>query len=323
MDITSVHKYISLSKLANKSVEVSFSGQKCLTVSEGMMGNIWSINPVFAKLVYGANIFEDIPQCKDAFGTTEEAVAAGLVQLYELGAFNTEVDFPEDTYAATIHTVSEDILKHSIKTTNNLVEAHFKNFSILKSIQENTFPRESSNKDKFDYLTNMAQGKIDNRKPKSCFYLKDKTGKKISKHDTEVDALKCYKAMPDNYGVKIIKEDTDFQELEILIVEDGNDDKYDKWESEVRKANSGKNLKFKNRIEKGLHTTSAEESGKDRSYAVWDHDKNIGHIFNEASVEFKEKAIIKEPEKEESKELVSAIKKDKKFTAKGQDAKLI
>lgn len=139
MNIDAIHKYIALNKMANGTTEVLFAGQPCLSILEGMMGSIWKINPVFAKLVYGANIFEDIPQCTDGSNSTEEAIAAGLVKLHELGAFNTEVDFPEDTYAATMNTIAEDVKIYALENTNTLIEAYFKNAEIMKSIADNTF----------------------------------------------------------------------------------------------------------------------------------------------------------------------------------------
>lgn len=54
------------------------------------------------------------------------------------------------------------------------------------------------------------------------------------------------------------------------------------WADKVKSAHPGKNLKFKNRIESGTHTTSAEVPGEDRSYGVWDHDERKGHVFTEA-----------------------------------------
>ena len=154
MDITSLHKYIALNKMANGTTEVLFAGQPCLTVLEGMMGSIWKINPVFAKLVYGANIFEDIPQCIDGSTSTEEAIAAGLIKLSELGAFKNEIDFPEDSYAATLNKVDEEVREYSIKKGSSLTEAHFIHHSIMRSISENTFPRESNLKDRSSYYKN-------------------------------------------------------------------------------------------------------------------------------------------------------------------------
>ena len=154
MDITSLHKYIALNKMANGTTEVLFAGQPCLTILEGMMGSIWKINPVFAKLVYGANVFEDIPQCIDGSNSTEEAIAAGLIKLNELGAFKNEIDIPDDTYAATLNKVDEEVKQHSIKTASSITEAHFLHYSIMRSISENTFPREPSLKDRSSYYKN-------------------------------------------------------------------------------------------------------------------------------------------------------------------------
>lgn len=97
MELDSIDKYIHMTKLAN-GVEVMFAGQPCLKIMEGD-AYTWSIYPVFAKLTYGANIFEDVPYCLENFDTMEEAIADGLAKLHSLGAFVGEVDLPEDTYA--------------------------------------------------------------------------------------------------------------------------------------------------------------------------------------------------------------------------------
>jgi hypothetical protein len=402
MDIESIHKYIALNKMANGTTEVLFAGQPCLTVSEGLMGTVWKINPVFAKLVYGANVFEDIPPCTSPFASIEEAIAGGLVKLHELGAFSTAYDFPEDTYAATMKQVSEEVMAYAQKNTLNVFEAHHKFNQIMESIHTDTFDtsatykapilenksieiskknthsifdtwkeikiNEGFNQDDY-YLVDTTKKKVirnlgkqrinsayhgnPSQSPelsqyvkhqdhsvmtgmklshlgytnearseysanmglsdalaggaqpttKKKVWLKDSDGKRIGQgHDHESDALKTWKALPNNKGVKIMREDVDVTDQ--LITEDA-DAEYDKWESDVRKTHPSKKLQFKGRVEKGVHTTSAEESGKDRSYGVWDHDKNKGHVFS-----------LDESESSETKEVESAIKKDKKFISK-------
>jgi hypothetical protein len=125
MEISSLTKYISLNKLINGTVEVLFSGHPCLTIRTFGQTNesIWIVNPVFAKLVYGANVFEDIPFCNDEFDSVEEAIADGLVKLHDLGAFNTEYDFPEDTYAATLTSISEDVFEYLMKNKCSIIDA--------------------------------------------------------------------------------------------------------------------------------------------------------------------------------------------------------
>ena len=58
-----------------------------------------------------------------------------------------------------------------------------------------------------------------------------------------------------------------------------------KWKQDVQSKHPEKKLLFKGRIEKGskgdLHTVSAERSGEDQSYGVWDHSERKGHVFNE------------------------------------------
>lgn len=207
MDITSVHKYIALNKLANGVVEVLFAGQPCVSVSEGMMGSIWKINPVFAKLVYGANIFEDIPVCMEGHDTTEQAIAAGLMKLHELGAFRTEVDLPEDSYAATMQAIEEDVNTYCLKNTETLLEAYTKSKFIMTCVSENTFQENFLIEDRSEYTANIKLSKdqpITAQKKK--FILKTPKGSHVSSHDTENDAIKAFKGAPNNTGMKIVRE---------------------------------------------------------------------------------------------------------------------
>lgn len=228
MEITSIHKYISLNKQANGATEVLFSGQPCLTVSENMMGNVWKINPVFAKLVYGANVFEDIPQCIEPSNTTEESVAAGLVKLHELGAFNTEVDFPEDSYAATMNAISEEVKQHTLKECENIVDAAFKFYSIMESIKNNKFPVLEG--DRSEYSANMSLANTDHNSGKTKrIILKHPSGSVISRHSTEDDAVKSFKKLKDTYGVKIMREETESDiTVELLGEETGKEKKEEK-----------------------------------------------------------------------------------------------
>lgn len=147
MEIESLHKYVSLNNLANGTVEVMFAGQPCLSVLEGGVvasGDsggtwIWRINPVFAKLVYGANVFEDIPYCKENSDSSEKAIADGLVKLHELGAFRTEVDFPEDTYAATMNQIAEEVKLYALSKSNSILESSLLYSNIMKTIADGTF----------------------------------------------------------------------------------------------------------------------------------------------------------------------------------------
>ena len=87
-------------------------------------------------------------------------------------------------------------------------------------------------------------------------------------------------------GVRHVSESTDDEEK-----------RFNDWSDSVKKAFPDKQLKFKNRIETGTHTTSAEVSGEDRSYGVWDHDKSEGHVFHEEkTVEESVEALAASPE---------------------------
>jgi hypothetical protein len=490
MDITSLHKYISLNKMANGTVEVIFMGQPCLSVSET---NVWKINPVFAKLTYGANAVEDIPVCTENEDSTEEAVAAGLVKLEEVGAFKTSVDFPEDTYAATLasnandaaQSVSEDYSKAAFKYSYSLFEViKSKNRmasgkvcvlseDVINSIKDKILGSVELSKDElrnvvesivsgqssfisestglplictrtFDpivvvedapsvdqnvvedaqtqdnvattflsfkarkdalnvsegfndddlYLVNKATKKVvrnlgnvrvgnqyrQNREhapevrseikhkdhdvvrgsrakheytmearseytanvalsgaklgtpfepQKKKFVLKTQGGNNISAHDTESDALRTFKNLSASKGVKIVRESDAMDVTAELLnsVSEGADEDYAKWQSDVNAKHPGKKLKFKGRVEQGNHTTSAEETGKDRSYGVWDHEKDKGHVF-ESDIEsigedidqVFERSLTPE-EIAEREKIVKALKSDKKFMGKyGKDA---
>jgi len=314
MEIESIHKYIALNKLANGTVEVMFSGQPCLTVQMSPFNEQWSwkINPVFAKLVYGANVMEDIPHCADGSKSSEESIAGGLVKLHELGAFNTEVDFPEDTYAATLNAVMEDIKTYSLTHTKSIMEAHVMSVKIMK--EKLTEDRENRS----EFSANMSLGKIGSLKsPVSTtgkkFYLKDSFGKKVSTaHDSESDAMKTFRSLPSTRGIKIMREELSGDvDITLTLVESKETD-YDSWRENCKSAHPTKKLFFKSYLDDGQSTVSAEEKNVDKSHGVWDHTTNTGRVFkvNENVTESKHE------EKVEQKEILQALKKDKKFVAK-------
>lgn len=226
MEITSLTKYITLNKLVNGTTEVLFSGQPCLTVAESQATSVgsdgdtrWRINPAFAKLFYGANVFEDIPYCLNGFVTVEEAIADGLIKLHELGAFNTIHDFPEDTYTATMHEIAEDVkqfvLKHSINESVSV--AHSNYLKVLNQFKGGDADiqsivseyRERSEASANNHLAGKKSPIAPIEKPtaKSGKYVvKGETGSVISRHDNDVDALTAFKSLSATKGVKIIKE---------------------------------------------------------------------------------------------------------------------
>lgn len=421
MEIESLHKYISLNKMANDTLEVLYAGQPALVIGkfsttpgsdEDSYVYHWTINPVFAKLTYGANVGTDIPYCVKQFDTQEEAVADGLAKLHSLGSFNTEVDLPDDTYSAAQFQVSEDIRRiassvtdsifeaamltrnimsnklkpqHSIqeiletvKSSGNLtkgmtrslyehifiktpgafnsvtglpiistktllvveekpveqvleqakttlehvetpvvVESTFKQF-LTRSKAVTTEARDSE----FTAYVGLSGGKI---KPINGKYkIKSPAGKIISHHDSETDAIKTFKMMKDTKGVKIKCESEDGSEVDITDLVNESDEeiqaKYDKWVSDVKAKHGDKPMKFKGRMEQGVHTVSAEKPGGDHAYGVWDHDKNEGHVF-EAEIdvvgtEIIEEKHLTEPEIEKREEIVTALKKNKGFVSK-------
>lgn len=303
MEIESVHKYISLNKLANEKVEVLFSGQPCLTTQSNDFdgAHTWMINPVFAKLVYGANVLEDIPSCQDRYDTSEEAIAGGLVKLHELGAFNTEIDLPEDSYAGAREEIMEQVKEYAIENTKNLTEAS----KLFTDTLEKLCLLESTRL--------LSSHTSEDGKKLAKVYKDSDTGEHIVKFHKEGKYQKnadyFADAKDDAVGTAKhwIKEDVDSE--------------FDKWKDSVLSTHSDKKLKFKGRVENGKDTISAEESGVDKSYGVWDNDKNVGTVFQknesvEPIVEETEKKETPAEEKAEAKEIVKALKKDKKFISK-------
>lgn len=201
--------------MVNGTVEVLFAGQPCLTIQESGCQFMtaeespfrWRINPVFAKLVYGARIFEDIPYCIDSYESTEEAIAAGLVKLDELGAFSKQYDFPEDSYAATMNLVSEEVKQYTLKNANSIVSATRAYDKIMESIANHTFEDKGRSE---TFANNELAGEkspIQSPvKPKPMHKLVGASGTTLSSHDTEGDAMRAYKNLANSRGVKIIKE---------------------------------------------------------------------------------------------------------------------
>jgi hypothetical protein len=430
MEIDALHKYIHLNKLANDTLEVLYAGQPALVIGKFSVGHPdddassfhWTINPVFAKLTYGANVATDVPYCLKQFDTPEEATADGLAKLHSLGAFNTEVDLPDDTYAAAQDQVSEDIRRVASSVTNSIFEASVLTRNILankltpkhkieeilesvqsgqplskdmtRSLYEHTFihtplafnqvtglplistktvtvsegkykpaaevPLESvktaverteepvvvestfkqfltrkralkeARDSEFTAYVGMSGAKIPepiNGKVK----IKSPTGKILSHHATETDAIRTFKMMKDTKGVKIQRESEDGSEVDIthMISEEDSEEeiqaRYDKWVSDVKAKHGSKPMKFKGRVEQGVNTVSAEKPGGDHAYGIWDHDKNEGHVFESETpvvgAEVIDEKTLTEPEIEKREEIVKALKKTKGFVAKyGKDA---
>ena len=351
MEIESLHKYINLNKLANGTTEVMFAGQPCLSISEATGSNVWKINPVFAKLVYGANIFEDIPVCTEDYSSVEEAVAGGLVKLHELGAFNTEIDIPEDTYAATMNQVQEEVKSYSIKNSKNIMEASKLYSKVMTSISEGTF-------DKYNKFVPVVvekpvevfvevteeikvpvtglfkawrESKLNEVFNSDDYYLVDKDKKKIVRNLGTKRISPSFNSAPHKapeLAQYIEKEGHTVMSGHQLnrggytneeVVSEDSDADHEKWKSDVQKAHPGVKMKFKGYIEDGKDNISAEdETG--RTHGVWDNDKNKGHIFKLEEDVLDEKTLTT-AEMEKREEIVKAIKRDPKFqTKKGKSS---
>ena len=129
MNLDLIEKHIHLTELPS-GAEVSFGGQPCLTVENYGETYLWKINPFFAKMSYGANVFMDIPYCVESRDSLEEAIAAGLTTLYDLGAFSGVVDIPEDSYVeahldeSVYDSVLADCRAEAVNHCDNLMEVH-------------------------------------------------------------------------------------------------------------------------------------------------------------------------------------------------------
>lgn len=320
MEITSLHKYISLNKLANGQTEVLFSGQPCIytsklnviTFGESAGDYHWKINPIFAKLVYGANVFEDIPQCSETFETDEEAIAAGLVKLHEMGAFSTEVDLPEDSYAATLSAIQDEVKATVLQSANGIMDAQ-------KQYNESMI--QIFGKELLEEVSKIPQ------KRKFTIHYTTKDGSKKKKSEEAYSPRSLIKSWKDTieneYGGKL--DDVKHKGVSVMnevfdtLYIDPNEEKHIKWIEAVKAKHPDKNLQFRGRVEQGVHTTSAEVYGQDRSYGVFDHDKGEGHVFEEND-QIEEKKLTTAEEKK-AEEIVTALKKDKKFISKyGEDS---
>jgi hypothetical protein len=330
MEIDSIHKYVAINKLANGSMEVMFSGQPCLSIVEGILGQGWCINPVFAKLVYGAHVFQDIPICMESYSSPEEAIAGGLLKLHELGAFKTEYDFPEDSYAATMNTVSEEVKTFALKNSGTISEAARLHTAIMGSIKDGEFSTvlgvlaERSEKiahdDMVDFAISNALKSARAGKPvPTTHVLRDSEGNKMSAHKSEADAVRTFKGLPSTRGVRIMKEGEHDSDEKIQKT-------YDEWLDKVQKLHgdvNGDKLKITSNIEPGIgdgetsHTTSAILRNKDKSKqhicGIFCHKENEGKVFpKDDAPKLDERALTPEEEKEKEK-IVKELKKDKKF----------
>lgn len=189
MQLEQLDKHIHITQLP-RGVEVMYAGQPCLNILEGDDGYIWRVNPLFAKLTYGANVFEDVPFCMESSDTIEEAIALGLESLHSLGAFSTAVSLPEDSYVEEhldesvtedddsveqfFTSLMEDCRTEALKHSNNLLEAHdlanglFESFLDEMGIMEGKFLATHKGED--------AHG-IPKPNPSHPAYAKHKAGK--------------------------------------------------------------------------------------------------------------------------------------------------
>lgn len=200
MNIESLHKYINIHRVTPTITEVLFAGQPCINVSEASSEFFWSANPVFAKLTYGANTFQDLPTSSSpSFSTLEEAIADGLLRFEELGVFSTSVDLPTDTYTATAiaeaaQGVIDDCMNEAITRSENIIEAIDIKFELLSNIFEGV----DSNKKK--------KRSVDSTKDKEETEEKDElvektlTDAEMTKREEIVLALKKDKKFMSKYG---------------------------------------------------------------------------------------------------------------------------
>lgn len=120
MDLNSVDKYLKLQQYPSHT-EVKYNGQPCLAVVESAEGFYWKVVPLFARMVYGAETYADIPYCVESFGDMSEAIADGIAQLHELGAF-IEYDF-EQFDDNRVQMQTEECLELATMYGNDLFES--------------------------------------------------------------------------------------------------------------------------------------------------------------------------------------------------------
>lgn len=430
IDLDTIHKYVTLENQKDGSTIVRISGISAAKIAKHLESYyVWEIIPAFARLSYGATTYSDVPYCLAATETLENSVADVLLKLLDVGAMQTAVDIPEDTYAATVNEVAEnakDFEKHllieastgvfdtakkskllisgitlseaqieEIKTAitedrltaldkfhiyvdtvhkkysfidentgllltskvqvnevvfteeeieeeqlveEKITQTPFKEFKEKKKrIEEglrlvsthgntsgkqakvykdselgehkvkffvdgvhqkdadyhtddkedakgtaNTFVKEGRESEYSANLSLSGDSGADDKNKK--IKIKSPTGKIVSAHATMTDAMKTFKIMPNNTGHKIVAE-SDGVEIDLMDLFESTQKDYEKayskWEADATAKHGSKGIKFKGRIEKGVHTTSAEIPGKDRSYGVFDHDTGTSHIFEE------------------------------------------
>lgn len=195
MELENLEKHIHLTKLPN-GVEVMFAGQPCLTVTESCCGEYnWCINPVFAKLTYGANVFEDVPYCVSSSETIEEAVAIGIEKLDELGAFRGMIDLPQDSYVEAHKSLMEDCREIALQHTDTLLEAQYLAEGLFKSFKAEDISEANKEYDPFAAAISKVMARPAGEKPKFS-----------SEVEPEVETPKPKRGKPTNIDLNDIRD---------------------------------------------------------------------------------------------------------------------
>jgi hypothetical protein len=151
------------------------------------------------------------------------------------------------------------------------------------------------------------------------------TGATVAKLTSRKDAEATFIMKKFSTKTHTIKEDCeDGSEIDLTSLFEEIEADYDKWMAKVKAKHGDKKYNIRHRIEKGVHTSSAEVPGQDRSYAVYDHDKNEGHIFEESEAVVGEEILdereLTDAEVAKKEEIVAALKGRKGFTSRfGKD----
>jgi hypothetical protein len=213
--------------------------------------------------------------------------------------------------------VEKEIEKVASEIKEDKLEEHFS--SIRAIVEDKTLTEDTIQEERLDEIFGAIKSLITGKKTpkdptKKGFHVYDSSmNHKAGPFETREDARQ-HAAKLNEKPFNLTGHDVHFSEggeeakkiNESMNDHEGDAD-YAQWMGSVKSAFPNKELKFKNRVESGTHTTSAEVSGEDRSYGVYDHDSKEAHVFHECFIT-EEKMTAAQLAKRE--EIVKGMKKN-------------